>query len=193
RTGNKYEENEPEHYGEYRIIEIAHHAEGNGVYRCSFSAIPSGMEYLPTPDYKQPTAYPHLATVIENEDPLHQGRIKARFPWQDGSQDTDWIQVMTPDAGSSGKHAHNRGQVFIPEVGDQLMIGFRYGDPMRPFAMGSMFHGENSKGGGAKNSVKSITTRSGHVLEFNDASGGEKITIKDKNENHIIIDTKQDT
>ncbi|MCV6630740.1 MAG: phage baseplate assembly protein V [Flavobacteriaceae bacterium] len=190
RTGDKYQENEPEHYGEYRIIDIRHHAEVNGVYHCSFTAIPSGMEYLPKPDYKVPTAYPQLATVINNDDPRKQGRIKARFPWQDGSQDTDWIQVMTPDAGSSDVIEKNRGQLFIPEMGDQVMIGFRYGDPMRPFAMGSMYHGENSIGGGPNNHIKSISTRSGHTIQFNDDTKEQGITITDASNNVIFIDTR---
>ena len=100
--------------------------------------------------------------------------------------------MMTPDAGG-GKGSDvskNRGQVFVPEVGDQVMIGFRYNDPSRPFVLGSLFHGSIAAGGKDKNSIKSIQTRSGHTLEFNDTSGGESITIKDKNGNTIFLDTK---
>jgi uncharacterized protein involved in type VI secretion and phage assembly len=80
--------------------------------------------------------------------------------------------------------------VFVPEVGDQVMIGFEFGDPNRPFVMGSMFHGKNSQGGGKKNVIKSIITRSGHTIEFNDDDKSLGITIKDINGNVIYIDTK---
>ena len=52
---------------------------------------------------------------------------------------TSWIRVLTPDAGSSGKVSSNRGFVFIPEKGDQVMIGFHYNDPNRPYVQGSLF------------------------------------------------------
>jgi type VI secretion system secreted protein VgrG len=83
----------------------------------------------------------------------------------------------------------NRGYVFIPEVGDQVMIGFRYNDPNRPFVLGSVFHGNIAEGGGQNNNLKAIKTRSGHILEFNDTDGSESITIKDKNGNIILLDT----
>ena len=42
---------------------------------------------------------------------------------------------MTPDGGSSSDVKSNRGFVFIPEVGDQVLLGFRHGDPARPYVM----------------------------------------------------------
>ena len=75
---------------------------------------------------------------------------------------------MTPNAGKSDYHAKNRGMVFIPEVGDEVMLGYRYGDPSRPYVAGSMYHGMNGAGGSTDNVTKSIITRSGHMLVFND-------------------------
>ncbi|MCG8210988.1 hypothetical protein J2Q03_12640, partial [Tenacibaculum finnmarkense genomovar finnmarkense] len=40
-----------------------------------------------------------------------------------------------------------------------------------------------------QNNIKSIITKSGHVLEFNDTNNSESITITDKNNNIIFIDT----
>jgi type VI secretion system secreted protein VgrG len=51
--------------------------------------------------------------------------------------------------------------VFIPEIGDQVMLGFRYNDPNRPFVMGSMYNGTTGAGGQEKNHLKSIFTRGG--------------------------------
>ncbi|MCD8418674.1 DUF2345 domain-containing protein, partial [Tenacibaculum finnmarkense genomovar finnmarkense] len=116
-----------------------------------------------------------------------------QFQWQTAGMKTSWIRVMTPDAGSSDHHSQNRGHVFVPEVGDQVMVGFRYNDPNRPFVMGSMYHGNNGAGGQNQNNVKSIITKSGHTLEFNDTNRQESITIKDKKGNHLIIDTAGET
>ena len=84
---------------------------------------------------------------------------------------TDWIRVMTPDGGSSDDVKSNRGFVFIPEVGDQVLVGFRYNDPNRPYVMGSLFNGTTGGGGGQGNKCKSITTRSGSTLMLDDALG----------------------
>jgi uncharacterized protein involved in type VI secretion and phage assembly len=109
--------------------------------------------------------------------------------WQKDNATTDWIRVLTPDGGSSEPFAKNRGYVFIPEIGDQVVVGFRYNDPDRPFVMGSIFHGSTGAGGQDANHMKSIATRSGHLIEFNDGPSGHGITITDINKNLIHIDT----
>ena len=104
-----------------------------------------------------------------------------RFDWQQGS--TEWIRVMTPDAGGSEKVSKNRGFVAIPEIGDQVMVGFIHNHPDRPYVMGSLFHGKVGGGGGSGNNVKSLSSKSGHTIELNDGGG---ITIKDKTGSNLI-------
>jgi uncharacterized protein involved in type VI secretion and phage assembly len=71
------------------------------------------------------------------------------------------------------------------------MVGFEMGDPSRPYVMGSLFHRDNTSGAAKDNNIKTITTRSGHTIEFNDDEKGDwGITIKDKNGNIIHLDTK---
>jgi len=53
---------------------------------------------------------------------------------------------------------------------------------------GSMYHGKNAKE--VSNNIRSITTKSGSTIVFDDNDGKEKITIKDKNGNIILLDTK---
>ncbi|AFJ08530.1 putative phage-like baseplate assembly protein [Prevotella intermedia 17] len=91
---------------------------------------------------------------------------------------TGWVRVMTPDAGKSGDVSSNRGFVFIPEVGDQVLLGFRHGDPGRPYVMGSLFNGSTGGGGGQGNKCKSLTTRSGSSLKLDDSDGS--VTLHDK-------------
>ena len=83
---------------------------------------------------------------------------------------------MTPDAGGSDKVSTNRGFMAIPEVGDQVMIGFQHNHPDRPFVFGGMFHGKVGAGGGQANNVKSISSRSGNKLELNDGEGSVYLT-----------------
>lgn len=176
-------------HGEYLVTSLTHNITGTGTYSNSFDAIPAGNQAVPF-DAPKPLAENQVATVLDNADPEGQGRVRVQMLWQKAKgQQTDWIRVMTGDAGSSGQVSKNRGHVFIPEIGDQVMVGFRYNDPNRPFVLGSLFHGDNAAGGGKDNNVKSIKTRSGHTLEFNDTEGRESITITDKNGNVIILDT----
>ena len=160
------------------------------VYECHFEGIPADLKSYPLLDVKVPTAESICGTIISNEDPDGLGRVRVDFPFASDRVSDAWLRVMTPNAGSSSEVEKNRGMVFIPEKDDQVMVGFEFGDPNRPYVMGSMFHGKNGQGGGAKNHLKSIITRSGHTIEFDDADSTLSITIKDKNENVIFLDTK---
>ncbi len=174
-------------YGEYIITQITHEATGTGRYTNQFEAISSGVEVLPEPGVELPIAQPQIATVLSNEDPKNKGRVQVQFQWQTGAMKTSWIRVMTPDAGKSDLVGTNRGFVHIPEVDDQVMIGFRYNDPNRPFVMGSLFSGTTGAGGLDGNKIKSLTTRTGSTITFDDAEGQGKITVSDPSGNTITL------
>ena len=178
--------------GRYRIVEITHRIEVSGGYANSFKGIPASMEYIPTEDMRMPVAHAMLAEVTDNADPENLGRVQVQFAWQKSrNKTTNWIRVRSLDAGSSETLSKNRGFVFVPEIGDQVMVDFELGDPCRPYVSGSMFHKNNGEGGNADNHIKTIVTRSGHTLEFNDDEDGQwGITITDKENNIIRLDTK---
>ena len=181
--------------GRYRIVEITHRIEVSGGYANSFKGIPASMEYIPTEDMRMPVAHAMLAEVTDNADPENLGRVQVQFAWQKSrNKTTNWIRVRSLDAGSSETVSKNRGFVFVPEIGDQVMVDFELGDPCRPYVSGSMFHKNNGEGGNADNHIKTIVTRSGHTLEFNDDKNGDwGITLKDANKNIIYINSKEQT
>lgn len=182
-----------ESLGKFIIIDITHTASEEGYYSNEFRAIPAVTHYLPLPDVDMPIAEPQMAKVTKNEDKLGHGRVKVQMNWQTGNMSTDWIRVMTPDGGSSDEVRTNRGFVFIPEVGDHVLVGFRHGDPNRPYVMGSLFNGTTGAGGFAENHLKSIRTRSGHAIELNDSLSSLGITIKDRKGNYIHINSYEDS
>lgn len=189
-TANVFDEGawETKTYGSYLVTSVHHEATGDHVYSNYFEAIPANTSTLPSPEVADPMASAQLATVMSNEDPDQKGRIQVQFQWQmPEGLNTNWIRVMTPDGGVSDNVGTNRGYVFIPEVGDQVMVGFRYGDPSRPFVMGSMYHGNSGAGGDQNNKVKSITTRSGSTITFDDDEGDGNITISDPSGNTIVM------
>lgn len=175
-----------EDYGKFLVTNIEHHVNENGKYYNIFEALPSGIEVLPLQDITTPLAEPQIGVVKDNKDPDNAGRVRVQMLWQTGNNMTDWIRVMTPDAGGGKGGAKNRGMVTIPEVGDQVVVNFRYSDPDRPFVHGSLFHGKTGGGGGQGNNTKSLISKSGHSIILNDGAG---ITIVDKSGgNKIEID-----
>ena len=164
--------------GNFSIIEITHEVSQGSYYKNRFKAIPATLKALPSPKVRMPLAETQMATVLSNADPEGKGRVRVRMNWQTDGMQTGWVRVMTPDGGSSSDVKSNRGFVFIPEVGDQVLLGFRHGDPARPYVMGSLFNGTTGGGGGQGNNCKSLTTRSGSSLKLDDSAGS--VTLHDK-------------
>ena len=174
RVGNISKES----LGNFIIIEITHEVSQGSYYKNRFKAIPATIKALPSPKVRMPLAETQMATVLSNADPQGKGRVRVRMNWQTDGMQTSWVRVMTPDGGSSKDVKSNRGFVFIPEVGDQVLLGFRHGDPARPYVMGSLFNGTTGGGGGQGNNCKSLTTRSGCSLKLDDSAGS--VTLHDK-------------
>lgn len=170
--------------GKFRIVGIEHEVRRDGHYSNSFVGVPDGTVHIPVPDVKRPLALPELATVKENND-KGQGRVKVAFDWQKNGKTTNWIRVQTPNAGVSGAVPKNRGWVFVPEVGDQVMVSYEHGNPDRPYVTGSVFHSGSGKGGDKDNKVKSIITRSGNAIVFDDETGS--IVITDQTGKQLIM------
>lgn len=67
------------------------------------------------------------------------GRIKVQFHWdRAGQQDENsscWIRVAQPPGGLD--------QLVVPEVGDEVLVGFLNGDPDRPVILGSLWNGSD--------------------------------------------------
>ena len=174
RVGNLSEES----LGDFIIIEITHEVSQGSYYKNRFKAIPATIKAMPSPKVRMPLAETQMATVLSNADPEGKGRVRVRMNWQTDGMQTSWVRVMTPDGGSSSDVKSNRGFVFIPEVGDQVLLGFRHGDPARPYVMGSLFNGVTGGGGGQGNNCKSLTSRTGSSLKLDDSKGS--VTLHDK-------------
>ena len=180
-----------ESLGEFFITEITHTVGEDCYYSNTFKAIPAVVDTLPEPEVEMPIAEPQMARVTRNDDKFGHGRVQVQMNWQTEKMSTDWIRVMAPDGGSSDQVESNRGFVFIPEVGDQVLVGFRHGDPNRPYVMGSLFNGTTGAGGFAENHLKSLTTRSGSTITFDDSA--HTILLQTTHANKIFVDEKNGT
>lgn len=172
----KSDSNDTSYFTKLMMISLDHEVDARGYYTGSFEAIAADSGYIPRPEFEIPRADSQFAKVISNTDPLNQGRVQVQFDWQNGSDISEFIRVMTPDAGSSDKVSKNRGFMAIPEVGDQVIVNFVHQHPDRPFVMGGMFHGGVGGGGGTGNNIKSLSSRSGNKLELDDGAGSVFLT-----------------
>jgi uncharacterized protein involved in type VI secretion and phage assembly len=133
-----------------------------------------------------------LVGVVTNlDDPDSLGRVRVRLPNFD-NQNSYWARIASPMAG------RGRGVLFRPEVDDEVLVCFEHGDPRRPYVLGGLWSSADTppSDGGSKteNNWRSITSRSGHVLLFNDSDGSETIEIIDKTGgNSIVIDSASNT
>ncbi|MGB6150977.1 MAG: phage baseplate assembly protein V [Pricia sp.] len=172
--------------GHYDIVKITHSFDHSGHYQNRFEAIPADMPHPPYSDgFAVPFAPDQRGRVIDNADPEGLGRVKVQFPWQiEITGSTPWIKTSTPYGGSG------KGFYFVPEKGEEVLVGFEGGNPEKPYVIGGGYNHKAKSGfGDSQNNIKAIRTRSGHLIELNDKDGAESITIKDKNENLFSIDT----
>jgi uncharacterized protein involved in type VI secretion and phage assembly len=104
-----------------------------------------------------------------------------------------WCRIMTPSAGK------DRGFFWLPEIDDEVLVGFMGGDPSQPIIMGSLWNGHDSPPAtnsdvleGSNVAKRVIKSRSGHIIQFDDTKGDEKVEIEDKNGNKIVFECKTD-
>ncbi len=172
----------------YRVTGITHTNSENGDYTNRFEAITAEFDAYPNTNINAfPKSETQTAIVMDNLDPEGLGRVKVQFPWQKiVGEATPWIRIVSPHAGV------DKGFHFIPELGEEVLVGFEGGNAERPYMMGSLYNGsekpESWKTDG--NDIKAIRTRSGHTIEFNDTNGEEKINIYDNEGSIITFDTK---
>lgn len=174
------------HFTELMVIEVNHSVDTIGHYSGHFVAIGTQTGFMPKPRFTIPVAQPQIATVKSNTDPDNQGRVQVQFNWQNGESKSEFIRVATIDAGSSDAVSKNRGLVFIPEVDDQVMVGFVHNHPDMPYVMHAMFTGKTGSGGGDGNNIKSITMKGGSTITFDEAK--QSITISDPSGNTVVLD-----
>jgi uncharacterized protein involved in type VI secretion and phage assembly len=130
-----------------------------------------------------------VGIVIDNKDPDKLGRVKVKIPRLSGEDESNWARVISFMAGKE------MGGFFLPEMNDEVLVAFEYGDINIPYVIGSLWNGKDSPpltNDDGKNNFRIIKSRSGHVIRFDDTDGQEKIEIIDRTQNNkIIIDTKE--
>jgi uncharacterized protein involved in type VI secretion and phage assembly len=130
-----------------------------------------------------------LVSNTKDEDGMN--RVKVTFPWLSEDEESHWARVSCLMAGDK------RGALFLPEVGDEVLVAFEHGDINRPYVIGSLWNGVDKPpiaNDDGKNNIRLIQSRSGHKVTLDDTDGSEKIEVLDKSgKNSIIWDTAANT
>ncbi len=104
------------------------------------------------------------AYVTANEDPCSLGRVQIRYPWQpkSDSPSSPWIRVSQAFA------SKDAGISFLPQVGDEILVGYEFGEIERPFMLGALASKERKiKIGETKlGLLQNDTTSKDHVNKF---------------------------
>ena len=115
-------------------------------------------------------------------------RVRLLLPGVEGG--IVWARLAQPEAGK------NRGYVFRPEKGDEVVVGFFNNDPRQAVILGAMFSSTSGLPAAigdltAENNIKGLASRKGIAVTFNDGDppslllqtpGGGQILIQDGTE-----------
>ncbi len=155
--------------GGYYVTETRHFF-NQRVYETDFSVrgLRSGSLFTTLSPEKrlQPSETLLVGIVTNNKDPDKLGRVKVKFPTMTEEHESNWARVVALGAGP------NRGFDCLPEVNDEVLVGFEHGDIHRPYIIGGVWNGKDAPPEKVDDSVtngvrlRTIKTRVGHTLQF---------------------------
>jgi type VI secretion system secreted protein VgrG len=115
-------------------------------YSNTFTCIPDSTQYRPRRITPKPIIPgPQAAEVVgpKGEEIFvdKYGRVKVQFNWdrkgEHNEKSSAWLRVCQIWAGK------NWGAMFIPRVGQEVMVDFLEGDPDQPVVIGRLYNGDN--------------------------------------------------
>ena len=168
------------------------------VYECKFECIPTSVSYRPP----RVTPWPAMrgtqtARVVgpagEEIYTDKYGRVKVQFNWdREGKFDENascWIRV------SQGAAGGGYGMMFLPRVGQEVVVDFVEGDPDRPLITGRVYNADQMPpytlpDEKTKSVIKTHSSKGGggtNELRFEDLKGSEQILLYGQKNLHIRV------
>lgn len=189
--------------GDHFISGVVHNiSDGNWLTEISIGLSPNWI--AEEPDLMSPPA----AGLLPGARGLFNGTVKKIFDDPD-NQYRVLVEIPLFDPGSAGIWARlanfystsSAGAFFLPEVGDEVILGFLNEDPRYPVILGSMYSGSNNQpfsslSPNEKNQFKAIVSKSGIYIQFDDTDkiftistpGNNVVTLNDKSKQITIND-----
>ena len=168
-------------------------------YRNRFWVVPAGTPFRIIPRTPRPRMHGVQTAVVVGPagEEIHtdeHGRVKVQFHWdRQGKNDEKsscWIRVRQPWAGPGW------GTLFLPRIGQEVVVEFIEGDPDRPLVSGTVYHATNVPpyplpDEKTKSTVKSNSSLGGdgfNELRFEDRAGSEEIFIHGQKDWNVVIE-----
>ena len=129
------------------VLRRVHHIASNGMYRNRFEAFAATVPFRPqrrTPLPRVAGSQTALVVGPTNEEIWtdKDGRVKVQFYWDrvgvKNEKSSCWVRVAQSAAGKGF------GTLFMPRVGQEVVISYIDADPDRPLITGSVYNGENA-------------------------------------------------
>ncbi len=187
-----------------QVLEAVSSTQGTS-YSCRFLSIPADKQYRTDKVHKKPSVEGVQTAIVtgpQGEEIYtdEHGRIKVQFHWdREGKNDDNsscWMRVSQKWAGSGW------GGVFIPRIGQEVIVDFIDGDPDRPLVTGCVYNGNNKPpytlpDDKTKSTVKTESSPGGggyNEMRFEDKKGEEEIYIQaEKDQNELVKNDKTTT
>lgn len=171
--------------GLYYVTKVAHSCNTIGNYENRFEAVSASKDTYP---YTNIGVYPVTQNLVgyvvqTHEDPASMGRIKVRLPHHERYEEA-WMRMVTPHSGNDW------GITFLPEVGDEVLVGFEGGNAEHPIVLGSLYNNKDRIPGDVivseNNYLKRISTKTKLSITFDDEK--KVLTIETPGKNIFVLD-----
>ncbi len=167
-------------------------------FLCDFAAIPANSVFRPARTTRKPHIHgPQTAIVVgkAGEEILTDefGRIKVQFHWDRYSPANEnspcWVRVSQLWAGK------NWGAVFLPRIGQEVIVEFLEGNPDRPIVTGAVYNGESKPpyplpDNATLSTIKSNSSKGGqgfNEIRFEDKKGSEQVFLHAEKDQDIRV------
>lgn len=167
-------------------------------FEITFSAIPASTQFRTPRSTPRPhVGGPQTAIVVGTSgEEIHTdefGRVKVHFHWdrydQSNEDSSCWIRVSHPWAGKKW------GFVFLPRIGQEVIVDFLEGDPNRPIITGRVFNAECAvpyplPDNKTMSTMKSSSSKGGegfNEIRFEDDAGNEEFFIHAQKDMHVRV------
>lgn len=195
----------------YVLHRVSHSAREED-YANSFDAFPADTTYRPRRTTRKPVIPGTQTAIVVGKSGEEiwtdkYGRVKVQFHWdQKGTNDENsscWIRVAHGWAGKAW------GAMFLPRIGQEVVVSFLDGDPDQPLITGSVYNAEQTvpytlPADQTKSTIKSNVSKGGggfNELRFEDKKDSEEVflqaekdlnTVVKNNETHKVGFEKKD-
>ena len=199
--------------GEYVITEVVHSgvqpdvSSGSealqGLYRNQFHLLPKAVPFrprrlTPLPQIADPQTALLVGPAGEEIHTDAHGRIKVQFHWdregKSNEKSSCWVRVGQPWSGLAW------GDVWLPRIGQEVIVRFLEGDPDRPLVAGAVYNGTNAvpyplpdeKTKSTRKSASSLGSDGFNEVRIEDAAGKEEVFTHAQKDEDLLTENDKD-